>query len=127
MTGWRYAGAPGWPATLGVGVVSGALDGMAGVPGPPVALFLYGGPQPAQVVRDNLVGYFLLLDLATLTAFAIEDTLRWELLWLGALSLPVSMAANGIGVWLTRRLPEALLRRLALGLVALAGLALLLR
>jgi hypothetical protein len=125
LTGWHYAGAPGWPATVGVGAAAGLLDGLAGVPGPPVALFLYGGPQPARTVRDNLVGFFLLLDLATLAAFAMEGTLRGELLWLGALSLPVSMLGNALGVRLARWLPEALLRRLALGLILLAGLALL--
>jgi len=127
MTGWRYTGTPAWPVTVGVGAVSGALDGLAGVPGPPVALFLYGGPHAARTVRDNLVGYFLLLDLATLVAFAIEGTLRAELLWLGLGSLPVSIVANGIGVWLARRLPETLLRRLALLVVVAAGMALLLR
>ena len=127
MTGWRYTGTPGWPVTVGVGAVSGALDGLAGVPGPPVALFLYGGPHAARTVRDNLVGYFLLLDVATLVAFAIEGTVRAELLWLGLGSLPVSIVANWIGVWLARRLPETLLRRLALLVVVAAGMALLLR
>ncbi len=127
LTGWRYAGQPGWPATLGVGVVSGVLDGLAGIPGPPVALFLYGGPQAAQAVRDNLVGYFLVLDLATVAAFAVQGTLRWELLWLGLAYLPVSILANSLGVRLARRLPEPLLRRMALGLIVVLGAALLLR
>ena len=113
--------------TVGVGAVSGALDGLAGVPGPPVALFLYGGPHAARTVRDNLVGYFLLLDVATLVAFAIEGTLRAEVLWLGLGSVPVSIVANWIGVWLARRVPETLLRRLALLVVVAAGMALLLR
>ena len=95
--------------------------------GPPVALFLYGGPYVARTVRDNLVGYFLLLDVATLVAFAIEGTLRAELLWLGLGSMPVSIVANWIGVWLARRLPETPLRRLALLVVVVAGASLLLR
>lgn len=126
MTGWRYTGTPTWPVTVAVGAMSGALDGLAGVPGPPVALFLYGGPHAAQTVRDNLVGYFLLLDMATLVACAIEGTLRAEL-WLGLGSVPISIAANWIGVWLARCLPETLLRRLALLVVVAAGMALLLR
>lgn len=127
MTGWRYTGTPGWLVTVGVGAVSGALDGLVAVPGPPVALFLYGGPHPAQTVRDNLVGYFLLLDVATLIAFAIEGTLRAEWLWLGLGSVPISIAGNWMGMWLARRLPEIRLRRLALLIVVLAGLALFLR
>src|SRR5690349_15162183 len=74
LAGWRYHGEPKLPVALGVGVVSGVLDGMAGIPGPPVALFLYGGQQSPQTVRDNLVGYFLVLDLATLAAFTWQGT-----------------------------------------------------
>lgn len=127
MTGWRYHRSPGLGVTVGVGAVSGLLDGLAGIPGPPVALFLYGGPRPAQAVRDGLVGYFLLLDVATLAAFAVAGTVRWPLLALAVASLPLSMAANWAAVRLARRLPDLLLRRLALVLVMLAGAALLLR
>src|SRR5262245_10591672 len=35
LSGWRYARAPGLPVALGVGAVSGLLEGVAGVPGPP--------------------------------------------------------------------------------------------
>ncbi len=127
LTGWRYAGAPDWPATLGVGLLSGVLDGLAGTPGPPVALFLYGGPHAAHTVRDNLVGYFLVLDLATVAAFALEGTLSVQLLWLALGFLPVSILANWMGVRLARRLPEPLVRRGALGLVVVLGAALLLK
>ena len=126
MSGWRYARTPALPITLGVGAVSGLLEGVAGVPGPPVALFLYGGPQSAHTVRDNLVGYFLVLDLFTLAAFALQGSVTREVLWLAALSLPLSLLANWGGVRLSGTLPDTLLRRIALGLVLLAGMALLL-
>jgi uncharacterized membrane protein YfcA len=126
MSGWRYARTPVLPVTLGVGAVSGLLEGVAGVPGPPVALFLYGGPQSARTVRDNLVGYFLVLDLLTLAAFALQGSVTREVLWLAAPSLPLSLLANWGGVRLSSVLPDAVLRRIALGLILAAGMGLLL-
>jgi len=126
MSGWRYARTPALSVTLGVGAVSGLLEGVAGLPGPPVALFLYGGPQSARTVRNNLVGYFLVLDLLALAAFALQGSVTREVLSLAALSLPLSLLANWGGVRLSGALPDTLLRRIALVLVLVAGMGLLL-
>jgi uncharacterized protein len=122
MLGWRARRRPGLPAALGVSALSGLLQGLAGTPGPPVVLYLYVGPDAAAVSRQQLIGYFTLLDLAGLLLFAWQGTLAAGALERALLLIPVSILATWLGGHLFRQAGEALLRWLALALILLIGL-----
>ena len=42
-SGWRYHGRPTAGATAGVGVISGFLNGLSGMAGPPIAFYYLAG------------------------------------------------------------------------------------
>jgi hypothetical protein len=123
MLGWRARRRPGLPAALGVSALAGLLQGLAGTPGPPVVLYLHAGPNSAAGNRQQLIGFFLVLDLAGLALFAWQGVFAAGALQRTLLLIPVSIVATWAGGYLFRRAPEALLRPLALALILLIGLA----
>jgi uncharacterized membrane protein YfcA len=124
-TGWRHSGVPGLPATLGVGLSSGLLTGLAGIGGPPVILLHLLGPDEAAASRSNLIAYFFLTQLVALATYAFHSLLTPAVLRHAALLAPAFLVSLYLGSRLFRRAPDVLYRRIALvilGAVALTGL-----
>lgn len=122
MVGWRLSRRPGRPVALAVAALSGLLGGLAGTPGPPVVLLLYVGPDSAAENRQQLIGYFSVLDLAAMGLYATQGALGRGALARALLLIPVSIVATWLGARLHRRTGEQWLRRLALGLILGIGL-----
>jgi len=55
MSGWRYAGKPQAPITLGVGAMSGLFTGIAQLGGPPVVAYWLGGENKTAETRANII------------------------------------------------------------------------
>jgi uncharacterized protein len=113
-SGWRYHGRPTSGATAGVGVISGFLNGLSGMAGPPIAFYYLAGIESAAQVRANLTTYFVFVDLLTLSAFAVRDLLGWSTAIHGLLLAPAVMLGGVAGERLFPLASENFYRRLAL-------------
>ncbi|NJO38027.1 MAG: TSUP family transporter [Rhizobiales bacterium] len=113
--------------TMGVGALSGTLMAATSLGNPPVMVYLLSSRDRAEVNRANFTGYFAITLAALLILMAIQGLLTWRPVQLAALMLVPFMAGAWIGSRLFRKSSEGLYRRVALGLLLLAGLYGLLR
>jgi uncharacterized protein len=120
-------GAPSAPKTsrnrdLAAGVVSGAVTALVGMAGPPVLIYLLLAGAASQVIRATLLAFFACVYAATLAAHAITIGIP-ALTWLtAAIMLPFAILGGFAGRRLGDRLGAAAFTRLAVGLLAAAGL-----
>jgi len=96
--------APRWnpnvPGRLGVGALSGILNGAAAIGGPPVILFYYGSSRAVAVSRASLIAYFLVIDIyaaGVSMAHGLVDGRTW--LFVLAMIIPL-----GVGLKIGQRL-----------------------
>ena len=116
-SGWRFRGRPRRPTTLVAGGLSGFLNGLSGMAGPPIIFYYLAGDETAERVRANLTTYFIFVDLVTLVVFAGRDLISWDTgvqaLWL----VPAVIAGGLLGQRLFPLASEKFYRRLALFLL----------
>ncbi|MGE0151231.1 MAG: sulfite exporter TauE/SafE family protein [Reyranellaceae bacterium] len=117
-SGWRYRGRPGFAPTLTTGVLAGAMNGMAGMAGPPVVFFYLASSDKAAVSRASFIVFFALLDVVVLAAFAVTDSYDRDGLVLAAvLSVPFVLAAL-LGARLFSQASERFYRNVALAILS---------
>lgn len=123
LSGWRYKGAPKAPISFGVGVSSGFLGGVSQLAGAPMVAFWLSGPEPAFVVRANLMVFFAFASAVTYVAYAVNGFFTSEVLKLLALAVP----AYGFAIYLGSRgfgkADPKNYRAVAYALIALAVIA----
>ena len=90
-------------ATTAVGGLAGFTSGLAGMAGPPIVLFMLGGPNDAGTVRANIVVFFALATLVGAAAYLAHGmitraTLLAALLLLPAYALGVHVGARSFGL-----------------------------
>ena len=116
-SGWRFKGQPRAATTLAAGSISGFLNGLSGMAGPPIIFYYLAGNETAERVRANLTTYFIFVDLVTLLVFAGRDLIGWQTgvqaLWL----VPAVVAGGLLGERLFPLANETFYRRLALTLL----------
>lgn len=116
---WRAAG--GRAGAVATGVVSAAMNVVAGAGGPAVAVFAANAGWPAAGLRSTAQAYFLVLNLVAALSLGLPRVA-------GALVLGC-LAAVAVGLVLggplAARVPETAARRVTLALAATGGLALL--
>jgi uncharacterized protein len=121
--GVRYDGPRGPRLTAAVGALGGVMGGFSAMSGPPVILFYLSGRQSAATIRANIILYFAVLSAISFATFALFDLLAPSTVLLGlALTLPYT-AATWAGARLFRLRGDALFRRSAYVLVAVAALS----
>ncbi|MCA1712645.1 MAG: hypothetical protein LC789_13845 [Actinobacteria bacterium] len=118
--GVRWAAATGPAGAVGTGVVAALTNVIAGVAGPPVALWAENARWGAARQRATLQAFFLGLNLVALPSLGPPHV--------GAATLVACVLAMTTGVLLGVRLTvsEGVARRVTLGLAAAGGLAVLL-
>jgi uncharacterized membrane protein YfcA len=93
-SGWRFRGRPRPATTLTAGTLSGFLNGLSGMAGPPIIFYYLAGTESVERVRANLTTYFILVDLVALAVFTGRDLIGWSTgvmaLWL----VPVVVAGG---------------------------------
>lgn len=94
-SGWRYHGQPRMVPTLAAGGISGFLNGLSGMAGPPIALYYLASNETVTRVRANLTTYFVFVDLAALSVFAGRDLIGWDT-GVQALFLAPAVVAGGL-------------------------------
>jgi uncharacterized membrane protein YfcA len=119
--GWRYTGKPTAVATAGTGLLSGFLNGVVGMAGPPVVFFLLSGPYAAVEVRASTVVFFAIVDAGALITLGLAGAMGWDLAGDVLMLAPIYLAAAWLGARAFGHAHDALYRKVALSiLVAVA-------
>jgi uncharacterized protein len=116
-SGWRFAGTPRPATTLAAGGLSGFLNGLSGMAGPPIAFYYLAGNETVERVRANLTTYFVFVDLIALSVFLARDLVRWDTGVLALCLAPAVIAGGLLGARLFPLASEVFYRRLALCLL----------
>ena len=124
---WRGVRVPARPSrvlSLAVGALSGLMNGLAAMNGPPAVVYFLAQHRPTPEIRASLIAYAILTAAAALLPFALaglanRDTTVWTLI-----GLPALFAGQAIGNFGFRRTGAATHRTVAL--VSLSALAILL-
>lgn len=75
---------PGRACTVGIGMITGLLNGAAALGGPPVILFYLSSPAGVGVSRASLIAYFFFTDVLALGANAFGGLVTKETALFGA-------------------------------------------
>ena len=122
MSGWRFRGQAGVPVTVGVGMASGLLSGVAQMGGPPVVVYWLGGDSTPSVMRANLVMFFLWGTVVTLLSYGSSGLLSPEVLWLSLICGPAYLVGIVLGSRMFHLAAPRTFRRICYALIALAAL-----
>ena len=122
-SGWRYRGRPRPATTLAAGALSGFLNGLSGMAGPPIAFYYLASQETAAHVRANLTTYFVFVDLAAIAVFASRGLIGWNTGVQGLLLAPAVMLGGVLGERLFPLASERFYRRLALALLVAVAIA----
>lgn len=121
-SGWRFRAAPGRAATIGVGIASGAMTGIAMVGGPPVMAYLLGQEAGAARIRAAFALFLCANGIIAAIGFAFAGLLGSWLVGPVLLALP----AYGAGIWAGARMfhlaSERTFRRACYAMVAVSVL-----
>lgn len=88
LRGWRYAGHPRLPSSLGLGALSGAMAGATSIGGPPIILYLLSGPDPIETTRANLTLFVAGVSYAAIAMLWAGGLLGAAAAWTGLLLAP---------------------------------------
>ena len=121
--GFRLERPPRRPALVALGAVSGVLNGLAAMAGPPMIALLFALRRPPEIIRATLAGYFFFTGFVGLGMALLQGVIAPGELWFALALLP----ALFIGLALGARLFDGAFRRhyrsVGLALLLLAGLS----
>ncbi len=122
VSGWRYHGKPTIAASLATGAVAGFGGGAVQIAAPPLLVFWLGGANKAATVRANIMVYFLPQAVLAMAMYYWNALFTAETIALSILlGLPFALAM-AVGVYSFHGSSEALYRRVAYVIIALAGI-----
>jgi uncharacterized membrane protein YfcA len=123
ISGWRRQHPARFVHTIAVGLVGGLLNGLAGIGGPPAALWILAGRDGAERDRAGLLVYVALTQAATAIiatgAGALDLAVLIRSLWLA----PLYLAGTAFGARLFRVAPEESVRFGVITLIISLGAA----
>lgn len=122
LTGWRYEGEKPLAATLGVGVISGLLMALTSLGNPPVMLYLLSSRDAAATNRANFTAYFALTLAALIVMMSVSGLITASVVKTATILLPGFLITTWIGSRMFSKSNEQTYRRVALGILLLAGL-----
>ena len=117
-SGFRYAGRPGIAPTIATGMASGAMNGLAGMAGPPVVFFYLSGSDGAATSRASFIVYFAVVDLFALAIFALAGAFERDGVLLAALLAAPFVLGGMIGARLFGKASDRFYRLVALTILA---------
>lgn len=97
LRGFALAREPGRPATVGVGLMAGVLNGSMGIVGPPVILFYFSSPIGVTAGRASIVTYFIGTDSVGTAMFAAQGLIATSVYWRTAIFLPILIVGVVVG------------------------------
>ncbi len=123
VSGFRYRGTLTPPMIYGTGAMSGFLQGVAGLPGPPVILLYMASTRPVQVIRANTFIFLFATDVVLLPALAIFDKLNASAIALGVLLIAPNLLGGLVGARLFRPDYERVYRSIAYTIIAASAIS----
>lgn len=99
---WRRVSLPPRPSRLvtgAAGLVSGMMNGLASMGGPPVVIYLLASSREAVVVRASSIVYFLFAAIVTAIPMALRGLVDREVLVWSVASIPVLLLGSALGGW----------------------------
>jgi len=117
--GARVPRAGGRAGAAAAGTVSAALNVLAGIGGPPIAMYAVNADWPSTSVRPTLQAYFLGLNAIGIAVLGLPHLSGWP--WVGLLAGWIA------GLVVARRVPDTAARRLVLLVAAAGGVAAIVR
>ncbi len=120
MSGWRYRGRIHAATTVGVGVASGVLSGLAQIGGTLAIAYWLGGTSQAKVVRANLVLFFAATTVTVVADYVLNGVLTKAVLLLAVVVAPFYGFGLFAGAQMFGKAEETVYRRIAYALIAVA-------
>jgi uncharacterized membrane protein YfcA len=111
-------------AHLIAGGFGGLLSGLFGAGGPPLVVHIYRQPLPFTVIRTTLLAILGIMPLIRIAFESYNGNITAEILWLSALSAPVSIIVTLAAKRYHPPFSELVMRRFAFGLLCLIGISL---
>ena len=97
LRGFALQRVPGPPATVGVGLMAGCLNGSMGIVGPPVILFYFSSPIGIVAGRASIIAYFIGTDAVGTAMFAVQGLIGPEVYWRTLIFLPLLFVGVSVG------------------------------
>lgn len=121
-SGWRYHVTPRLPYSLAAGAVSGLGAGAVQIAAPPVLIYWLGGQSSTVIIRANLMVYFILLEIVSITTYSMRGLFSADIVLLSVLLGPLFILAMAAGAWMFRDSAEQTYRRIAYLITALSAI-----
>ncbi len=106
------------------GLLAGLLGGLFATSGPPVVFQFYRQPLPMAVIRDSLLGVFLVSSFARTSMVVMNGTMEQSTLILGLFAIPVVILFTRLGRLFPPKLSEKHLRHIVFALLAFTSVTL---
>jgi uncharacterized protein len=120
LSGWRYRGKDHAAVTIGVGVVSGFLSGLAQTGGPPIVAYWLGRPLASSVARANIMLFFAASDCFSIASYTLTGLITPEVIGLALIVGPVYAIGVALGARLFGLVSERTFRAICYALIAAA-------
>lgn len=104
-----------------IGIVSGLLNGIAGLGGLPVLILLSNSKMEKDKFRTTLVSYFLVMNIVAIIGYVINGLYSSYIFMNIGIVLPVAVIAAMFGVYLSRRVSDKWFQRVLLGILLIFG------
>jgi hypothetical protein len=122
ISGWRFRGRPGRGTTIGVGVASGVMSGIAMVGGPPVMAYLLGQDSDAARIRAGFALYLAANGVIAGIAFGLAGLLGPWLLGPVLVALPAYGLGIRAGTRMFHKASQTAFRRACYAMIAASAL-----
>ena len=110
-----------------VGAISGVMNGVAAMSGPPVVAYLMALPHGATVIRATSLVFFTLTALVAVVPLAVAGLIDRQTLLFALLSWPVLLVGTYLGAWAFRRAEPRSHRRSSLTILVVLAIVLIAR
>lgn len=127
ISGWRYQSTPRLEVSLGVGAISGLLNGFAAMGGPPLIAFFLGGPFMPATSRSSMTFLFMLQGAASLICIAVLGGLGVDALLTIIAVFPLMAAGTVVGTSLFRAIGSTHYRFVSISVLGVLAVSLAVR
>ena len=121
--GWQPKRPLGIPACFAAGIVSGLVQGTAGVGGPPVVATALSRPGPPERQRANVIGAMSAMPLCSIPPLLWYGLITKEVLVIALTIIPLQVAATWLGAKFFSDRGRDHFRKAALVALAIIGVA----
>jgi len=126
-SGWRYHRSPHLGTSLGVGAVSGLLNGFSAMGGPPLVAFFLGGPFTPAASRSSMTFLFMVQSAASLICIAFLGMVGVETLLATCAVFPLMAAGTIVGARLFRAIGATHYRLISISALGVLAVSLMVR